>query len=145
MFAFVAACCYAFLIFHLIFTAAIGNGQQAATFVTDKQRHWTTSATSSTNIRQVLVVASANTQPKDQRVDRLHFVSANDRRPISTKSYPFGRDLNSCSWRPPFRSFRRLSRREWPTRFLAWLETRVFRERNLSKYRASFFRSIGPT
>lgn len=54
------------------------------------QRHWTTSATSSTNIdRQVLVVASAKTQPKGQRVDVLHFVSANDRRSISTKSYPF--------------------------------------------------------
>lgn len=105
------------------------------------QRHWTTSAT---NIdRQVLVVASTKTQPKGQRVDPLHFVSANDRRSISTKSYPFGRDLNFCSWRTPFRSFRRLSRREWPTWFLAWLETRVFRERNLSKYRASFFRSIG--
>lgn len=72
-------CCYAFLTFHLIFAAAIGSGQQAATFVTDKQRHWTTSATFSTDIdRQVLVVASAKTQPKDQRVDLLHFVSAND-------------------------------------------------------------------
>lgn len=86
MFAFVAACCYAFLIFHLIFTAAIENRQQAATFVTDEQRHWTTSATSSTNIRQVLVVASTKTQPKDQRVDLLHFVSANDRRSIRPRS-----------------------------------------------------------